>query len=716
MKKNVKQRSAFLLAIFLVLTLFFGYITVAGIGSHNKGKASNIRLGLDLAGGVSITYEVNEKKPSQTEMDDTIYKIQQRVTSYSTESSVYQEGVNRINVEIPGVSDANKILEELGKPGSLNFMTEDGKVVLTGSDITTADAQSQETNAAGMKENVVVLELTPTGAKKFADATGENIGKSIAIVYDNQIISNPVVQSKITQGSAVINGMANYEEAEKLASTIRIGALPLELKEIRSNVVGAQLGKEAISTSLKAGAIGFALVCVFMMVVYLFPGVIASMALIAYIILMLLFLNVFNVTLTLPGIAGIILSIGMAVDANVIIFTRIKEELGTGKSLRSSIKSGFEKALSAIVDGNITTLIAAAVLYIKGSGTIKGFATTLAIGIVLSMFTALVITKLLVNVSFNLGFTSEKLYGTARKVKERNYVKMGKVCGIISVAIIALGFIFMPINNAKTGSILNYSLEFKGGTATTITFDEGVKLEEVEADVVALISKETGEKSPQSQKVKDNNQLVVKTKELTVDQREAVDTALKKDFKVTAVAPENISSSVSNEMKNDALVSVIIATICMLIYIAFRFKDIKFGASAVVALLHDVLIVLTVYSVARLSVGNTFIACMLTIVGYSINATIIIFDRIRENLKVMNVRKDGFEHIVNTSISQTFTRTINTSLTTFIMVFVLFIMGVPSIKEFAITLMAGIVCGAYSSVCITGPMWYFFKKHINAKK
>lgn len=716
MKKNVKQKSAIVLVVFLILTLICGYMTAAGVGSQSKGKASHIKLGLDLSGGVSITYEVNEKNPSQTDMDDTAYKLQKRVESYSTEASVYQEGSNRINVEIPGVTDANKILEELGKPGSLNFTTEDGKTVITGSDIVSAEANNN-TNATNIKDRyTVTLNLNASGAKKFATATKANIGKRIAIVYDNNVISAPQVQSEIKDGTASINGMSSFEEANQLASTIRIGALPLELKEVHSTVVGAQLGKEAISSSLKAGVIGFAIVCIFMIVVYLLPGIVASVALVAYLILMLLALNGLNVTLTLPGIAGIILSIGMAVDANVIIFTRIREEIAVGKSVRSAIRSGFDKALSAILDGNITTLIAAAVLYIKGSGTIKGFATTLAIGIILSMFTALVITKLLLNAFYNLGLNSEKLFGKAKKPKVRNYVRISKFCVIGSFLVIALGFVFMPINNSKIGSILNYSLEFKGGTATTITFDKSEDINEIEDDVIALVAKITGETAPQSQKVIDDNQLIVKTSELSLDQREKVDKALKKDFKVTSVAPENISSSVSDEMKQDAVVSILIAAVCMLIYIAFRFKDIKFGASAVLALLHDVLVVLTVYSVARLSVGNNFIACMLTIVGYSINATIIIFDRIRENLKLMSLRKDGLETIVNTSISQTFSRTINTSLTTFIMVFVLFIMGVPAIREFSLTLMVGIVCGAYSSVCITAPIWYYMKTKLVKKK
>lgn len=706
-----KQKATLSLVLFLIVSLLCGYIVAFGVGKEHKGRVQNIKLGLDLAGGVSITYEIVGDKPSDTELQDTIYKLQKRVEGYSTEAEVYQQGDDRINVEIPGVTNANEILEELGKPGALTFTTQDGETVLTGSNIKSAEAKTTEEN--GIKNYVVALSMDSKGAEKFAEATAANIGNPIIITYDDQVVSAPTVKTAIENGECVIDNMESYEAAEQLASTIRIGALPLELKELRSNVVGAQLGQDAISTSLKAGAIGFVLICIFMIVVYALPGFCAAIALVDYVLLTLLALNGFNVTLTLPGIAGILLSIGMAVDANVIIFTRIKEEIQSGMSVQNAITTGFDKAKSAILDGNITTLIAAIVLGLKGSGSVIGFAQTLGIGILLSMFTALYVSRLLVDSAYNLGAKDQKLYGKLREFKGWNYIKVSKYCIIASVVVIALGFVFMPINkaNKNINNYLNYSLEFMGGTSVTLTLDDKKDItDEFDKEVCNLVRDIAKTTSVQSQKVMDSNQLVVKTVELTVDQREELQTTLEEKYDIKAFATENISSSVSSEMKSDAVVAVIIATICMLIYIAFRFKDIRFGASAVIALMHDVLVVLTVYSVFKLSVGNTFIACMLTIVGYSINATIVIFDRIRENLREMNVKKDGLDTIVNTSIRQTFTRSINTSLTTFVMVFVLYIMGVPSIKEFAFTLMAGVVFGAYSSVCITGPVWYIMKK------
>ncbi len=715
--KKAKRNSVLTIIVFILVLALGTFTVVQGLGKNQIGKAENIILGLDLAGGVSITYQIKEDNPTDQEIRDTIERLQQRADVYSTDSNVYKEGNNRINIEIPGVSDASKILEELGKPGALEFLDEDNyskyasgkeyETVLTGSDVKNASAAID--NSGTVQEYVVQLAFSDEGTKKFADATTANVGKRIYIIYDGEIASAPTVQTAITGGSAVINGMADDEEAEQLAQTIRIGALPLTLEELRSNEVGATLGKDALSTTLKAGAIGMAVIAVIMIGLYLLPGFISVLALIAYVVLMLLCLNGFNASLTLPGLAGIVLSVGMAVDANVIIFTRIKEELGAGASVKSAIDAGFNKALSAILDGNITTLIAAFVLYIMGSGSIKGFALTLGIGIVLSVFTALIITKQLLKAAYTLGLQSPKLYGAKKEAKVHNYVKFSRFAYLISFVAIAAGLIALPVLKGKTGSTLNYSLEFTGGTSMTVNFKERYDLAKAESDILPVIAKAAGisEADIQVQNVKNSNEIVFKSAELSNDQRDAVQTALEDNFKVKEFNMENISSTISTEMQRNAIISVLIATALMLIYIAIRFSDVKFGAAAVIALLHDVLVVFAVYSIGRLSVGNTFIACMLTIVGYSINATIIIFDRIRENMVSMS--KESYATIVNTSISQTLTRTIYTSLTTFVMVFFIYIMGVPSIKEFALTLMCGIVCGAYSSVCITGPLWYMFK-------
>lgn len=742
-----KSKGIISLILTVVLIALLGFTTVVGFGKGQTGAAKNIKLGLDLEGGVSITYQVKGDTPSKEDMSDTIYKLQKRVEQYSTEATVYQEGDNRISIEIPGVTDANEILSELGQPGSLYFikekdsdgnpnygldtsghyvlaksmdeLKEEGSVVLTGTDIKSAKSGSYQDSTTGANENVVQLSMTKEGTEKFAEATkaAKEAKETIAIYYDGELISVPSVNAEITDGQAIIEGNMSYEEAEQLASTIRIGGLSVELEEIRSNVVGAQLGEEAISTSLMAGAVGLAIVFVFMCVVYLLPGLASSLALVIYTGLILVLLNAFDITLTLPGIAGIILGIGMAVDANVIIFARVKEELTAGKSVKSALNAGFHKAMSAILDGNITTLIAAAVLWLKGSGTVKGFAQTLALGIVVSMFTALVITRMIVYAFYAVGIRNTKLYGRIKEERAPiDFLGKRKIFFAVSVAVILIGFVFMGVNAGTGKGALNYSLEFKGGTSTNVTFDKAYTLKEIDETMIPDLEKVTDDPNIQVQTVANSNQVIFKTQTLDLEKREAFAKYMADEFGVEEkdITTENISSTVSSEMRVDAIIAVAIATVFMLLYIWLRFKDIRFATSAVVALIHDVLVVLAFYVIARISVGNTFIACMLTIVGYSINATIVIFDRIREEMKTKK-RGEELDVLVNRCITRTLTRSIYTSLTTFVMVAVLFIMGVSSIKEFALPLMVGIICGAYSSVCITGALWYVMKTKIGKK-
>ncbi len=741
MKKN---RGILVLVMTVLVTAFLIFTTAVGFGPTGTGAAKNIKTGLDLSGGVSITYETSKENPEPDEMQDTIYKLQKRVEQYSTEAQVYQEGENRIIVEIPGVNDANKILEELGKPGSLYFIAHkdskgnenytlntqtgeyeltktieeieaDGGIVLSGTDVKDAKAAVAEDDLKN-KTNVVSLSFTKEGTKKFAEATkaAYEAGRdSIGIYYDGSFVSVPSVQTEIENGSAQIDGMKDAQEAENLASTIRIGGLKLELTELRSSVVAAQLGEEAISTSLVAAAIGLALIILFMIVVYRIPGLVSGIALVIYVCLDLIALNAFDLTLTLQGIAGIILSIGMAVDANVIIYARIQEEIAAGKSVRTALQAGFKKAFSAIFDGNITTLIAAFVLNWLGSGTVKGFAQTLALGIVLSMFTALVVSRFLMYAVYAVGVRDEKFYGKRKERTPIRFLQKRKVFFLISVLMILSAPVAMLIFKGTSGEALKYSLEFKGGTSTNVTFAEDMPIKEIDARVTPLVEKVTGDKNVQATKVVGSNQVIIKTVTLDVKEREALNRALEEEFGVTQddITSESISSTVSSEMRTDAVKAVVVATILMLLYIWFRFKDIRFASSAVIALLHDVLVVLAFYAIARVSVGNTFIACMLTIVGYSINATIVIFDRIRENMAGAR-KKEDLENLVNASITQTLTRSVYTSLTTFIMVFLLFVMGVSSIREFALPLMVGIICGGYSSVCITGALWYVMKTKI----
>ena len=714
-----KSKAAVILAVILAAFVGLAYYASIILSSTGIGEDMSIPLGLDLSGGVSITYQVVDENPSAEDMSDTIYKLQKRVDSYSTEASVYQVGDDRITVEIPGVQDANQILEDLGNPGSLEFQMPDGTVFMTGDMV--EDAQgATATDRYGNKQYIVSLKLTDEGAKIFGEVTSENIGKNLPIVYDGETISYPQVQSALTGGEAQITGMSSFEEADNLATQIRIGSLSLQLSELESSVVGAQLGSQAIASSLKAGAIGLAIVMVFMIVMYAVPGIAASLALAIYTTLVIATLYLFDITLTLPGIAGIILGIGMAVDANVIVFARIREEIATGKSVQTSMKIGFQKAMSAILDGNITTLIASVVLMALGSGTVKGFAYTLMIGIILSLFTAMVVTRYILYSLYALGLKSEKLYGRAKERKSIDFLGKKAVSFTISGIIIAAGLISMGVHSATEGKALNYGLDFMGGTSTTADFGKDMTIEDIENDIVPYVEKVTGDSDVQATKVEGTTQVTIKTRTLSLDERQKLEDTLAENCDVDAstITSQSISSTISGEMRSDALKAVIVSCIFMLLYIWFRFKDIRFAASAILALVHDVLVVITVYALVRISVGSTFIACVLTIVGYSINDTIVIFDRIRENLALKTGKQtaEDLREIANKSLTQTLSRSINTSITTFIMVVMLYILGVASIRDFSLPLMAGLVCGAYSSICIATELWYVMKVHLGKNK
>lgn len=745
-----KSKAYAIIAVILAFMVGLGVYAVDVLNATTAKEDNSLILGLDLSGGVSITYQIMTENPTQKDINDTIAKLEERAENYSTEYAVYQVGDDRITVEIPGVFDANTVLEDLGSPGDLYFIkaendngvanysydstsAEDvpyvlnytleelianGSVILTGTDVKSAEAEYQQ-DAYGNQEPIVALSFTDEAAAVFAEATTEAAtnGDTIAIYYDDHFISVPTVQSAITNGQCVITGSENYAAAEELATFIRIGAISLKLEEIESNVVGAQLGSQALTTSVKAAAIGLLLVMLFMIIMYRLPGFVSAIALAIYTFGTIVVIQLFEITLTLPGIAGIILGIGMAVDANVITFARIREEIAAGKTVSMSIREGYKKAMSAIVDGNVTTFIAAFVLMILGSGTVKGFAYTLMISIVMSMFTALVVAKYLLQALFTVGFKDEKFYGRAKELKTIDFMKRRGLWFAISAVIILAGVAGMIFYGSTAGTSFNYGIEFAGGTSTTADFGKEYTIEEIETDVVPYVSEIIGDSAVQATTVDESTEIILKTRTLDLEEREALNTMLVTQFGVdeSTISSQSISSTVSSEMKRDAIVSVLVACFFMLIYIHLRFKDLRFASSAIIALLHDVLVVLAAYALIRISVGNTLIACVLTIVGYSINDTIVIFDRIRENLAGVRQTPESLYEIANRSLTQTLTRSINTSITTFIMVFMLYILGVPAIKEFALPLMIGLISGSYSSIFIATELWYEMRVRIKGK-
>ena len=557
--KKAKRNALLGLLVFVLLVVGGVYAVLNGLGADAVGRAKDIPLGLDLQGGVSVTYEIQETDATDEQINATIDKLQRRVDTYSPDAEVYRQGNRRITVEIPvdtSKYDPNVILDALGRPGKLEFLDSenyekfaggngDYTPALTGSDVKNAEGGRIQDNT-GADEYIVSLQFSDEGGQKFADVTGANVGKPIYIVYDGAVVSAPTVREQISGGSAQIDGMKDYEEASNLASTIKIGALPLTLSEWSSQVVGAKLGSDALRTSLIAGAIGLLIVFVIMICAFRFPGFIAAIALSVYTILELFFLNSLHITLTLPGLAGIILSIGMAVDANVVIFSRIKEEIGIGKTVKTAVKAGFEKAMSAIIDGNITTIIAGIVLLIMGTGTVKGFARTLILGIVLSMFTALVITKFLLNAFVNIGLTSKKFYGAAKAPKITKYSNGFKYSAVISAVVILIGIAFVFVNKGMgtRGNGLNYSLEFSGGTSTSVTFNEAYSLQKAESDVLPVFAEVGIDSSKVQIQIVDNtNQVVFKTSSLDEATRSALASKLKETFSITddKIDSQNIS-------------------------------------------------------------------------------------------------------------------------------------------------------------------------------
>lgn len=722
--KKKKQKSIVLFLVSIIVMILLALVLVFGvkIRGMEKGSARNIILGLDLKGGVSITYEAVGDYTAE-DMKDTLNKLKLRAEEFSSESDVYMEGDNRITVDIPGQSDADAVLEKLGKPGSLSFVTDYGKdsekTWIEGSQVVDAQPQVTTDQSTGQKQYVVSFELNSEAAQTFAEVTSDNIGKIIYIIYDGEIVSSPRVTNAITGGSGEITGMSSYEEAEQLASMIRIGSLKVELQDITHKVVGARLGSNAVSTSLFAGILGVIVIIIFMAVINRMPGVAAGLSLIFYVEATLICLNGFDLTLTLSGIAGVILSIGMAVDANIIINTRIKEEIAAGKSIESAIDIGFKKASSAVIDGNVTTFIAAIVLMILTSGTIKGFAQTLAIGTVLSIFTALIVSRFFVKTMYNMGLDKQSMYGVQKERKpfhiiEKRVISFAVIAVIIVVAVVGL-FANKSGNINGRNKTLNYSIEFEGGINITANFDKKYTTDEFNDTILPVIQEISGDAEAIANEVVGSNEFSVKVKQVDPSVINEIKDKLTSDYGVTDFDYSEVGSTLSSEMRKNAIISVVVALIFMLLYIFVRFRDMRYAASAVITLICDIAIVFAFYVISYTSVGNTFIACMLTLVGYSINATIVIFDRVREHRKTDKEQTDILE-LGNRSITQTLSRTIYTSFTSFITIFFLYILGVSSLKEFAGPLMVGIIGGMFTNIFIPCSLWYMMMKKKKADK
>lgn len=707
-----KWKSSILLSVSVILIIATAVIGINGVeafGWRVKSFGEVINKGLDLQGGVAVVMEIQDENVTAEDLEKTKEQLELRVNKIGVaETVVVTEGDRRVRVEIPGKYNSSEIVDSLSKTGELTFKSPSGEVLLTGADVEKASVVTN--SQTGAPE--VSLKMTSEGTPKFAEATSKYRGQKISIYMDNEELSSPTVNSVISDGNASITGSTSLEEAKTLAGLINAGALPVTIKAASVQTVGSQLGAEALPNAIKAGIIGIALVFIFMIVYYGVPGIISSIALTLYMTVVLFIFGEVGATLTLPGIAAFLLTIGMAVDANVLIFERIREELRKGVSIKTSIERGFENATSSIIDSNVTTIIAALVLYFFGSGSVKGFAVTLLIGILVSLFTALIVTKFLMKQAVEVGLLKkvsyfrikEKATTDAKEIEDEKperifkIVEKKKIWFGVSIAIILVGFTSIAFRG------LNIGIDFKGGSKIVLELGKDFNKDEVDSIVKQYATDAVTN-------TVDETQYEIKSAELDATTVGNLVQDLKEKYSIEdennmIVEQEEIGASVGSDLTKNAVIALSIAFVAMLIYIAFRF-ELKFGVSALISLFHDILITLSIYAIFNVPVNSPFIAAILTIIGYSINATIVIFDRIRENTK--KTRASLVDDLANKSVTQTFARSINTTLTTLFTIVAVYIF-VPSVREFAFPIIVGIASGVFSSVCIAPSVWTLIKK------
>ena len=707
---KAKRKSLITICVTLALVALVALLGIFGVnipGTKYRfmSLSEKISLGLDLRGGIYAVYQGDSSTEDfDSKMDSTVTIMRNRLTSEGyTEANITRQGEDRIRIEIPDIDDPNQILEIVGTPAHLEFIAPDGSVVIEGKDVVEATPWYSSNN--GTTEYMVRLKLTDEGSKAFADATKANVGSAITIKLDNTTISSPTVREAIPEGSDAYITDMDAEQCKTLAGLITSGALPLDIEMIEVSAISATLGVDALHYSLIAGIIGVCLVMLFMMLRYRLPGVMSCISLFAYIVIVFFAVALIpGVQLTLPGIAGILLGVGMAVDANVIIFERFRDEVHAGRSIESAAERGFHNALSAIIDSNITTIIAGIVLMYFGTGSIKGFAITLTIGVVTSLITSVIVTRYLMRACVKLGCKASAYVGPIKESRfhEGNpFTKRFKTFAIVSCVIIVIA-ILMNI----FGIGMNYGIDFTGGSLLTYEVGEQFEVSDVQE---ALAAVGIGE-SQIAKAGSDETQLQVRVADLGEEadnMRKAFEEELEKKYaNLTYVNLQTVGAVAGRDLLQNALKACLIVFVCLLVYIAIRF-DFKSGLAALIALIHDVLIMCAFMGFFRwaFAVNSPFVAAMLTIIGYSINNTIIIFDRIREKNKMAGLKEKSRMDIVEDSVRETFPRTMNTTLTTLFTLVPVFVLGVASIKEFTFPILIGMLAGVYSSMLLSGQIW-----------
>ncbi|KOY81049.1 protein translocase subunit SecDF [Lysinibacillus macroides] len=721
-------------AFVLILVLL-----AAGISTTVNGVLKDIKLGLDLQGGFEVLYEVKELKEGQKITPEivtaTSTALGERVNAIGvSEPSIQVEDKNRIRVQLAGVDDQESARKLLSTSANLTFRDVDDNLLLDGDDLKANGAKDSFD-----QQNRPIVSLTLKDAEKFADITSKiaakPVGENLLVVWLDfeegvdsykaesqkakpRYASAATVDKTLNTTDVMISGNFTVEETKNLADILNAGALPVKLDEIYSTSVGAQFGADALNDTIFAGIVGVVIIFLFMLFYYRLPGFVSIITLVVFTFLVLVIFDWINAVLTLPGIAAIVLGIGMAVDANILAAERIREELRVGHPVKKAFQLGSKQSLSAIVDAQLTTLLAAAVLFYFGTSSVQGFATTLIISILLSFLTAVWGSRVLLGLLVNSGyFNNPAWFGIAKskqhsldenmgaldlstKFDRFDFVHNRKKFYTFSLAILVAGLVVLGIFR------LNLGIDFSSGTRVQIEADQTLTKEEVEqyVDSIGFPSDDivlSGEKSSSA---------VVRYK---TDLSQA--DILKFQKETTEKYGHNptvstVSPTVGKELVKNAIKALSLAAIGIIIYVAIRFEW-RMGIGAIVSLLHDVFLIIAVFSFMRLEVDITFIAAVLTIVGYSINDTIVTFDRMRENLERYDTINDRevLANIVNKSLRQTMGRSVNTVLTVIIVVVALLMFGAPSIQNFSIALLIGLITGMYSSVCIAAQIWYSLK-------
>lgn len=725
-----------IIAFLLLLVLFAGTI-----GTTSKSILNDVKLGLDLQGGFEVLYQVEPLKDGQkiteSTVTDTAGALSKRIDVLGvSEPNIQVESDNRIRVQLAGVEDQESARELLSTQANLTFRDADDNLILDGSDLKEGKAKSDFSESGSP---VVTLEMKDSN--KFGEVTSAlsqiPAPNNVLVIWldfeegvdsyaeevnkpDPAFVSAPRVSQTINSSNVEISGDFTVEEAAELAGILNAGALPVELVEIYSTSVGAQFGDEALNKTIFAGIIGIALIFIYILLYYRAPGFVAVITLSVYIYLILLVFTKINAVLTLPGIAALMLGVGMAVDANILMYERIREELRVGKSTKESFASGSKSSFTAILDANITTLLAAIVLFIFGTSSVKGFAMMLIISILVSFITAVWGSRILLGLLVNSGLLDGKtaLFGIPKKhvhgVEEEvdtldlttkfdrlDFVHTRKIFFILSSILLTAGVVILFIFK------LNLGIDFSSGTRVEIATDKTLSTEELE-----VISEEVGLSTSDIVLSGDNQNIGVLryVDEFSQEQINQMTAVVKDQFDVEANI-STVSSTVGKELVVNAVKALSIAALGIIIYVAFRFEW-RMGLASIIGLLHDAFFMVAIFSIFRLEVDITFVAAVLTIIGYSINDTIVTFDRIRENMNRFETIKDAkhLAEIVNKSLRQTLTRSVNTVLTVVFVVVALMVLGASSIQNFSIALLIGLIAGTYSSIFISAQIWYVLKK------